>query len=48
MWVEATSMAGTTFSHKSFLKEIARPGDREKIEAAAAVAEIQSTVVYGG
>jgi hypothetical protein len=41
MWVEKTTLAGTTYSSEDFFAKIVRPGDVETVRAAeeAAIAE---------
>lgn len=46
MWVEATSIGGTTLSHEDFKKDIAKEEDFKEIDNAASKAPNHSNIVY--
>jgi len=46
MWVEATSIEGTTRTHEDFKKEIMKPVDEDEVDQAKEEAEIHSDIIY--
>lgn len=46
MWVEATSIGGTTRTHGDFREEIMKDGDEKEIEEAKRNAKVHSNIIY--